>query len=263
MTALSGATNWIRFRHQGETGFGVLTESEISVHAGEMFGAAKPSGERLALADVELLAPAEPTKIVALWNNFHALAAKLKQPEPAEPLYLLKATTSVTAPGAVIERPASYDGKTTYEGELGIVIGKACSGVSTEAADDFIFGYTCVNDVTANDILNRDATFAQWARAKGFDGYGPFGPVITSGIDPAKLVVRTILNGAERQNYPISDMIFSAQQLVAKISHDMTLLPGDLICCGTSIGIGVMKDPVNSVTVAIDGIGELTNEFRQ
>jgi 2-keto-4-pentenoate hydratase/2-oxohepta-3-ene-1,7-dioic acid hydratase in catechol pathway len=263
MTALSGATNWIRFRHQGETGFGVLTESEISVHAGEMFGATKPSGERLALADVELLAPTEPTKIVALWNNFHALAAKLNQPEPAEPLYLLKATTSVTAPGAVIERPASYDGKTTYEGELGIVIGKTCSGVSTEAADDFIFGYTCVNDVTANDILNRDATFAQWARAKGFDGYGPFGPVITSGIDPAKLVVRTILNGAERQNYPISDMIFSAQQLVAKISHDMTLLPGDLICCGTSIGIGVMKDPVNSVTVAIDGIGELTNEFRQ
>ena len=139
--------------------------------------------------------------------------------------------------------------------------GKPCTNVS--AADDFIFGYTCVNDVTANDILNRDKTFAQWARAKGFDGYGPFGPVITSGIDPASLVVRTILNGAERQNYPISDMIFSAQELVSKISHDMTLLPGDLIACGTSVGIGVMKEPVNTVTVAIDGIGELTNEFRQ
>jgi 2-keto-4-pentenoate hydratase/2-oxohepta-3-ene-1,7-dioic acid hydratase in catechol pathway len=163
----------------------------------------------------------------------------------------------------VIERPASYDGKTTYEGELGIVIGKTCSNVSADDADDFIFGYTCVNDVTASDILNRDATFAQWARAKGFDGYGPFGPVITSGIDPASLVVRTILNGAERQNYPMSDMIFSAQQLVSKISHDMTLLPGDLIACGTSVGVGVMKEPVNTVTVVIDGIGELTNEFRQ
>ena len=99
--------------------------------------------------------------------------------------------------------------------------------------------------------------------AKGFDGYGPFGPVITSGIDPARLVVRTIINGAERQNCLIADMIFSAQQLTRKISHDMSLLPGDLIACGTSVGIGVMKEPVNTVTVAIDGIGELTNEFRQ
>lgn len=100
-------------------------------------------------------------------------------------------------------------------------------------------------------------------RSGGLDGYGPFGPVITAGIDPANLVVRTILNGEERQNYPISDMIFSSQQLVSKISHDMTLSPGDLICCGTSVGVGVMKEPVNTVTVAIDGIGELTNEFRQ
>jgi 2-keto-4-pentenoate hydratase/2-oxohepta-3-ene-1,7-dioic acid hydratase in catechol pathway len=256
-------TSWIRFSHQGEIGFGSLTPSGIAVHNGEMFGAKRPSGQILALRDVEPLAPSAPTKIVALWNNFHALAAKLQQPEPAEPLYLLKATTSVTAPGAVIERPVSYDGKTTYEGELGIVIGKRCTAVSADEADDIIFGYTCVNDITANDILNRDPTFAQWARAKGFDGYGPFGPVITSGIDPAKLVVRTILNGVERQNYPISDMIFSARELVRRISHDMTLLPGDLICCGTSIGVGVMKEPVNTVTVAIDGIGELTNEFRQ
>jgi 2-keto-4-pentenoate hydratase/2-oxohepta-3-ene-1,7-dioic acid hydratase in catechol pathway len=256
-------SRWIRFRHQGETGFGTLTPSGVAVHHGEMFGAAKPNGQHLGLRDVELLAPAAPSKIIALWNNFHALAAKLNMPEPAEPLYLLKAPTSVTAPGAVIKRPSAYGGKITYEGELGIVIGKTCSEVSTDEADAAIFGYTCVNDITANDILNRDPTFPQWARAKGFDGSGPFGPVITAGIDPASLVVRTILNGEERQNYPIADMIFSAQQLVSKISHDMTLLPGDLICCGTSVGVGVMKQPVNTVTVAIDGIGELTNEFCQ
>jgi 2-keto-4-pentenoate hydratase/2-oxohepta-3-ene-1,7-dioic acid hydratase in catechol pathway len=256
-------TNWIRFRQKGDVGFGTLTPSGISVHRGDMFGIAKPSGQVLALADVDVLAPTVPSKIIALWNNFHALAAKLNMPEPPEPLYLLKAPSSVTDPGAVIKRPSAYNGKTTYEGELGIVIGKTCSEISTEAADEFIFGYTCVNDVTNNDILNRDPTFPQWARAKGFDGSGPFGPVITSGIDPAKLVVRTILNGEERQNYPIADMIFSAQQLVSSISHDMTLLPGDLICCGTSVGVGVMKQPVNTVTVAIDGIGELTNEFRQ
>ena len=259
----SRMTNWVRFRHQGKTGFGTLTQSEISVHDGEMFGDARPNGRQLALSDVELLAPTNPSKIIALWNNFHALAAKLKVPEPAEPLYLLKAPSSVAAPGAVIRPPARYDGKTAYEGELGIVIGKTCSNVAAHEADEFIFGYTCVNDVTASDILNRDPTFPQWARAKGFDGSGPFGPVITSGINPASLTVRTILNGAERQNYPIADMIFNAQQLVSNISHDMTLAPGDLICCGTSVGVGVMKEPVNTVTVAIDGIGELTNEFRQ
>jgi 2-keto-4-pentenoate hydratase/2-oxohepta-3-ene-1,7-dioic acid hydratase in catechol pathway len=256
-------TNWLRFRYKGDTGFGTLTPSGISVHRGEMFGTAKPCGQTLAPRDVELLAPAAPGKIIALWNNFHALAAKLNVPEPAEPLYLLKAPSSIAAPGAVIKRPASYDGKTTYEGELGIVIGKSCSAISADAADDFIFGYTCVNDITANDILSRDPTFPQWARSKGIDGYGPFGPVIACGLDPAKLVVRTILNGEERQNYPIADMIFSAQQLVSMISRDMTLMPGDLICCGTSVGVGVMKQPVNTVTVAIDGIGELTNEFRQ
>jgi 2-keto-4-pentenoate hydratase/2-oxohepta-3-ene-1,7-dioic acid hydratase in catechol pathway len=245
------------------SGFGTLTHSEIKVHDGELFGTSQPNGRCLALSDVELLAPAEPSKIIALWNNFHALAAKLNVREPDAPLYLLKAPTTAAAPNTVVKQPASYDGKIVYEGELGIVIGRSCGGVSVEQADDFIFGYTCVNDITASDIIGRDATFAQWARAKGFDSFCPFGPVITSAIDPAKLVVRTILNGAERQNYPISDMIFSAQQLVSKISHDMTLQPGDLICCGTSVGVGVMKDPVNTVTVAIDGIGELHTEFRR
>ena len=260
---MANVTRWVRFHHDAETGYGQLTPSGTAVHAGEMFGDTRPTGQTLTLDEVELLAPAQPSKVIALWNNFHALAAKLKSPEPPEPLYLLKAVTSVTEPGAVITRPVGYDGKTTYEGELGIVIGKRCTAVAPEQADAFIFGYTCTNDVTAADILNRDPTFPQWARAKSFDGYGPFGPVIASGLDPARLVVRTILNGVERQNYPIADMIFSAQALVSKISHDMTLLPGDLICCGTSIGVGVMKEPVNTVTVAIDGIGELTNEFRQ
>ena len=260
---MANVTRWVRFRHDAEIGYGQLTSSGIAVHAGEMFGDTRPTGQTLTLDEVELLAPAQPSKVIALRNNFHALAAKLKSPEPPEPLYLLKAVTSVTEPGAVITRPVGYDGKTTYEGELGIVIGKRCTAVAPEQADAFIFGYTCTNDVTAADILNRDPTFPQWARAKSFDGYGPFGPVIASGLDPARLVVRTILNGVERQNYPIADMIFSAQALVSKISHDMTLLPGDLICCGTSIGVGVMKEPVNTVTVAIDGIGELTNEFRQ
>lgn len=162
----SEINKWLRFRSNGATGFGTLSPSGISVHEGEMFGRSTATGKTLSLSEVELLAPCAPSKIVALWNNFHALAAKLNQPEPPEPLYLLKATTSIAAPGAVIRRPSSYDGKTTYEGELGIVIGKACARVSPAEADSFIFGYTCVNDITANDILTRDPTFPQWARAR-------------------------------------------------------------------------------------------------
>jgi 2-keto-4-pentenoate hydratase/2-oxohepta-3-ene-1,7-dioic acid hydratase in catechol pathway len=256
-------TYWVRFRHQDATGFGTISQCEISVHDGEMFGESWANGRLLALGDVALLAPSEPSKIIALWNNCHALAAKLNVREPDEPLYLLKAPTTAAAPNAVVKRPPSYDGKVVYEGELAIVIGRTCSGVSIDEANAFIHGYTCVNDITAAGVISKDTTFAQWARAKGYDGFCPFGPVIASGIDPAKLVVRTILIGEERQSYPISDMIFSAQQLVSRISHDMTLLPGDLICCGTSLGVGSMKDPVNKVTVAIDGIGKLTNEFRQ
>ncbi len=256
-------TSWVRFNHQGKIGFGTLAQADIAVHDGDMFGAAKPTGQRLALGDVTLLAPTAPSKIIGLWNNFHALAAKLNAAIPAEPLYFLKAPSSVTAPGAVVKRPASYDGKVIYEGELCVVIGRPCSNISDDEADAFIFGYTCVNDITAVDILNRDPTFAQWARAKSFDGFGPFGPAIVTGIGPSKLVIRTILNGAERQNYPVADMIFSPQQLVARISHDMTLLPGDLICCGTSIGAGTMKEPINKVTIAIDGIGELHNEYHR
>ncbi|MFZ5681009.1 MAG: FAA hydrolase family protein [Bradyrhizobiaceae bacterium] len=255
-------TSWVRFRHQDQIGFGTLSGQNITVHHGDMFDSPKANGKTLALADVELLAPTTPSKIVALWNNFHALAAKLEKPEPPEPLYLLKAPTTAASPNAVVQKPAWYDGKVVYEGELAIVIGKVCRAVSVQEADDFILGYTCVNDITAADILNKDPTFQQWARAKGFDDFCPFGPAIVTGIDPASLTVRTVLNGAERQSYKISDMIFSAQELVSKISHDMTLLPGDIIACGTSLGVGVMKEAVNSITVAIDGVGELTNEFR-
>jgi 2-keto-4-pentenoate hydratase/2-oxohepta-3-ene-1,7-dioic acid hydratase in catechol pathway len=147
-----------------------------------------------------------------------------------------------------------------YEGELGIVIGKRCTAVAVADAPGYIFGYTCINDVTAAEILNKDATFAQWSRAKSFDTFGVFGPVIATGLDPSALVVRTILNGQERQNYPVADMIFSPLQLVSLISQDMTLEAGDVIACGTSVGVGSMK-PGSSVSIVIDGIGTLSNRY--
>lgn len=255
--------HWVRFIFAGRERFGTLVGEAIALHSGDMFAGARPTGERVPLDEVTLLAPSTPSKIIALWNNFHALAAKLSNPVPAEPLYLMKAPSSVAEPGATIARPPSYAGKVVYEGELGIVIGRRCSEVTPQEAGEFIFGYTCVNDITALDLIAADPTFAQWVRAKSFDGFGPFGPVIATGLDPRELTVRTLLNGQERQNYPVADMIFQPHELVSRLSHDMTLLPGDLVCCGTSLGVGTMKEPVNTVEVTIEGIGTLANAFVQ
>jgi len=253
--------HWVRFS-TGEAagaGFGMLQGDRIRVHKGDMFNRPEPTNEYIALADAHLLAPVVPSKVLALWNNFHALGSKLNLPVPAEPLYLLKSPNSFSGPNRVIRKPAS-DGKVVYEGELAIVIGKTCKNVSVENALDHVFGYTCANDVTVADILNRDASFAQWVRAKGFDTFCPFGPAVATGLDPAKLVVRTILNGDVRQDYPISDMRFSVQQLVSLISQDMTLYPADMILCGTSVGVGSMK-PGSSVDIEIAGVGKLSNRF--
>ncbi len=253
--------HWIRFEHQGHAGFGTLDGDTITVHTGDMFQGPVPAADTVALGDVKLLTPTEPAKMVALWNNFHALAEKLDQPRPAHPLYFLKAANSFLAGGETIRRPAAYSGRVLYEGELGIVIGRRCKEVAEESAGEYIFGYTCINDVTAFDLLNEDPTFAQWARAKSFDTFGVFGPVVATDLDPSGLVVRTVLNGDERQNYPVSDMIIPPPRIVSLISHDMTLEAGDIICCGTSLGAGSMKQPSNNVEITIDGIGTLRNVF--
>ena len=254
---------WIRFEHGGKSGFGTLEDDIITVHEGELFASPSASGETFSLADVTVLMPCVPKKMIALWNNFHALAKKLSMPEPEEPLYLIKTDNSYLASGQVIRRPKAYSGKVVYEGEIGIVIGKECKEVSEEDADDYIFGYTCINDVTAVELIDKDPTFAQWVRSKSFDTFGVFGPVIATGINPDNLSIKTVLNGQERQNYPVSDMILGPRLIVRRLSHDMTLHPGDVICCGTSLGVGSMKEPSNTIEVSIEGIGTLSNTFVQ
>ncbi len=251
---------WIRFEHAGDVGFGTLEGDTISVHRGGMFAGPEPTSTTLPLESVTLLTPTEPTKLIALWNNFHAMAEKFSLSIPTEPLYFIKSSTSHLAGGQTIRRPASYDGRVVFEGELGVVIGEAARGVAESEADRYIFGYTCINDVTAFDLINKDDSFAQWTRSKSFDTFGIFGPVVATGLNPADLVVRTILNGDERQNYPVSDMIFAPAQIVSMISQDLTLNPGDVIACGTSIGAGSMK-PGSAIEVVIDGIGSLSNRF--
>jgi len=253
-------SHWIRVQHQGRERYGLLEGDSVHLHSGSPLGEHATTGESVALRDAKVLTPVTPGKMVALWNNFRALAAKLGNPIPPEPLYFLKANNSFLAHEETIRVPASYPGKVVYEGELGIVIGKRCTAVSEADAPSHIFGYTCINDVTAAELINKDATFAQWTRAKSFDTFGVFGPVIATGIDPAALSVKTILNGQERQNYPVADMIFPPAALVALISRDMTLEPGDVIACGTSVGVGSMKSG-STVSIVIEGIGTLTNRF--
>jgi 2-keto-4-pentenoate hydratase/2-oxohepta-3-ene-1,7-dioic acid hydratase in catechol pathway len=250
---------WIRFEHAGQPGFGTLHDYGVHVHAGDLFGPNDATGAVLALADVRLLSPSAPTKVIALWNNFHALAKKLSLADPAEPLYLLKAPNSWSAHGATI-RPPHRAAKVVFEGELGIVIGRTCTAISEADALDHVFGYTCANDVTVAEILNRDPSFTQWDRAKGQDTFCPMGPAIATGLDPATLTVTTRLDGEVRQHYPISDMRFSVARLVSDISFDLTLFPGDVILCGTSVGVGSMK-PGSLVEVEIDGIGTLANRY--
>ena len=251
--------HWIRYSHDGTTGFGTLSGDRIDVHRGNMFANPEPTGKTLSLSAVKLLMPMQPTKVIALWNNFAALGEKLGLAVPAEPLYLLKAPNTFANPGDVIRQPRC-EGKVVYEGELGIVIGKTATGVTEANALDHMFGYTCANDVTVADILNRDASFTQCVRAKGFDTFCPMGPAIATGLDATKLVVRTTLNGSLRQDFPISDMRFSVSKLVSLISADMTLFPGDVILCGTSIGVGSMK-PGSDVEIEIAGIGTLKNRY--
>lgn len=253
--------SWVRFEHDGREAFGTLDGAGlVREHEGDLFDAPAPTGRDHRIEDVRLLVPTRPGKVVALWNNFHALAAKLGAAIPETPLFLLKATTSLIPTGEVIRRPAGYAGKIVFEGELGIVVGRRCRDVAEADAAGAIFGYTCVNDVTAADILNADPSFAQWARAKSCDTFGPCGPAVVTGLDPAALSVRTLLNGQERQNYALSDMILPPARILSLLSREMTLDPGDLIACGTSLGVGSMRDGAQ-VEVAIEGIGTLRNQL--
>jgi len=253
-------TLWVRYDRDGAEGFGALEGDEIAVHAGEVFGTAAPTGRRLPLSEVRLLPPVRPGAFIGLWNNFHAAAAKQGNAIPEFPLWFLKNPRCVIGPGAAIHPPAGYEGKVLYEGELGIVIGREVSAADEAEAEAAIFGYTAVNDVTALDLLTADASFPQWARAKGCDTFGPIGPAIATDLDWRAARVTVALNGRVRQDYPLADMILPPARIVSLISREMTLHPGDVIACGTSLGALPMR-PGMQVAVTIEGIGVLENPY--
>ncbi|KQT88759.1 fumarylacetoacetate hydrolase family protein [Methylobacterium sp. Leaf466] len=250
---------WISYRHEGRDGFGHLDGDTIAVFTGDLFGTPTATGETLAVAAVTTALPCRPSKLIALWNNFHAMADKQGLERPAAPLFFVKPPNTYCASGEAVAVPEGI-GRILFEGELGIVVGKAGRDLTVAAAAGHIFGYTCVNDVTALDVLKADPSFVQWTRSKGLDGFGPFGPVIATGLDSDTLTVRVRVNGRERQSYPLSDIILKPAEIVSLVSQGMTLEPGDLIACGTSNGAGPIPKGA-TVAVEIEGIGVLENRF--
>jgi 2-keto-4-pentenoate hydratase/2-oxohepta-3-ene-1,7-dioic acid hydratase in catechol pathway len=254
---------WMRFAHQGRPTLGRLQAEEVLLHSGSLFDQPQATGASLALKDVPpdaWLPPCVPGKIIGLWNNFRAAAAKNGWAEPAEPLYFLKSPACATGHEQKIPAAPADVGRVAYEGELAVVLGRHAHRITREEAAACIFGYTCANDVTAIELLNRDASFPQWTRAKSLEGFGAFGPAIHEKLDLATATLRTLVGGRERQNYALADMFFPPEELVFRISQDLALEPGDVILCGTSLGVLPMKAGT-TVEVLIDGLGTLRNVY--
>lgn len=243
-----------RFLHQDTEHIGVVEGDHVHMAEGTLFEAFSVTGEGYPLAEVRLLPPVQPSKIVAVGLNYRDHAEELKIELPTEPLLFLKPSSAVIGHlDPICYPPMSH--RVDFEGELGVVIGKTTHDVPEQGADECILGYTCVNDVTARDLQGKDG---QWTRSKGFDTFAPIGPWIETEIDPTALQLETFLNGERRQLSNTSNLIFSPRQLVSFISQVMTLYPGDVIATGTPSGIGPMKVG-DQVEVCIEGIGRLVN----
>jgi 2-keto-4-pentenoate hydratase/2-oxohepta-3-ene-1,7-dioic acid hydratase in catechol pathway len=214
------------------------------------------TGQRYPLAEVRLLAPVLPSKVVAVGRNYAAHVREMGGEPPAEPILFLKPSTSVTGPSDRIAYPVKLTDRVDYEGELAVIIGRLCREVPKERAEDVIFGYTCANDVTARDLQLKDG---QWTRAKGFDTFCPLGPWMETGTDPSDLGITTTVNGEVRQHARTSELLWDVPSLVEYVSSVMTLLPGDVLLTGTPEGVGPLTDG-DEVSVTIESIGTLTNK---
>ncbi len=249
----------VRYLIQGNMHYGVLARDRVYrvSEPGCDWGKwnLKCELEQYDLKDIRLLSPCQPSKIICLGLNYRSHAEELALPVPKDPVIFMKPPTAVVGPEEIVEYP-SFSNRVDYEAELGVVIGKKASKVSRKKAFDYVFGYTCANDVTARD---KQEPGGQWTYAKSFDTFCPIGPVIETGIkNPDNLEIRGILNGETVQKANTSEHLFPVDQIIEYISGCMTLLPGDIILTGTPSGIGPMK-PGDRFEVLIKGIGLLSN----
>lgn len=242
----------VRFNSGGSTSYGVLDGDSIRQIMGEPFAEINYSGETFSLADVKLLAPVEPKKIVLVGLNFASHAAEIHQETPSEPLIFFKPSSAVVASGEEIVLPHQST-QVDIEAELTVVIGKRAKNVSQEKVSDHILGYTVANDVTARDIQFSDL---QWARSKAFDSFCPVGPWIETDFVPENKRISSTINGETKQDASTSEMVYSPEYLISYISHNFTLEPGDIVLTGSPAGISrVVAGDV--VQCSIEGIGTL------
>jgi 2-keto-4-pentenoate hydratase/2-oxohepta-3-ene-1,7-dioic acid hydratase in catechol pathway len=247
---------FFRIEHKGAARYAVEESGDWRLVDGDIFGRYNAS-ERVASTGQRLLAPVEPSKIVCVGLNYKDHAAEQKKPLPAEPLLFIKPSTCVIGPGDAIVLPPGA-GRVDHEAEAAVVIGRRASYVREDEAADYVFGLTCVNDVTARALQEKGVGYT---RAKGFDTFAPVGPCIVQGLDytsPDGITVEGWVNGTKRQGSSTRELIFPIPKLVSFISSIMTLLPGDIISTGTPSGIGPLVAG-DSVTIKVHGVGELTN----
>lgn len=215
-----------------------------------------------------LLPPALPVNILALGINYRKHGEETAMSAPSQPVLFIKATSSVTGPDSPILLPAAGPDLVDYEAELAVVIGTKAKNVAPAEALNFVFGYTCANDVSARD-WQFDRQKGQWARGKSFDTFCPLGPWIVTKDevpDPNDLGIRCLINGKVVQDARTSEMIFDVQTIISNLSRSMTLLPGTVILTGTPEGVGFTRQPPlflkdgDVVSIEIEKIGTLTNQ---
>lgn len=256
-----------RFSHGEEVGFGVLDHLDdqgeitdntiIAILRGHPFGELDLDGRVIAASSVKFLAPILPSKIIGIGKNYVDHAIEMDSEIPPEPLMFLKPNTSVIGPNDYIVLPQQTL-MVHHEAELAVVIGRFCKDVPRERVVEVILGYTCANDVSARDVQKKDE---QWTRAKGFDTFCPLGPWIETDLDPSNLAITAYVGSQQRQSGNTKDLIFSVVDLVSYVSHQMTLLPGDVILTGTPAGVGPIIAG-DEIEIAIEGIGSLVNSVK-
>jgi 2-keto-4-pentenoate hydratase/2-oxohepta-3-ene-1,7-dioic acid hydratase in catechol pathway len=244
-----------RFRYRRKVLFGVLKEEFLFPVVGSIFGDFRLGPSPVPIADVRVLPPVLPSKIIGIGRNYRDHAQELNNPLPGEPLIFLKPPTAVVGHlDPIVQPPASA--RVDYEGEVAVVIRRKVRDLGDDApVDDAILGYTCFNDVTARDLQTKDV---QFTRAKSFDTFAAVGPCIATGLDPAAIRLKTFLNGRLVQSGSTASLIFPIPHLVRFLSRIMTLHPGDIIATGTPAGVGPTS-PGDRVDVQIEGVGVLSN----
>jgi len=244
----------VRFKAGGKTCYGALEGGTIVEYTGTPFTLFRRGRRRYPLKHAVLLAPVVPSKIVALGLNYRDHAAEMGLAIPDEPIMFLKPTTALVGPDDPIVVPP-LSARVEHEAELAVVVKRRCRNVPAARAREYILGYTCLNDVTARDLQEKDG---RGSRAKAFDTFCPIGPCIATDIDPNAVTIEAYVNGERRQSSSTKELIFPVEDIVARVSAVMTLLPGDVIATGTPPGVGPLQ-PGDRVEVRIEGIGSLKN----